>query len=828
MEEAKVKEEEKEKEGEDVGLRELQELEQTLDKVQINLAAPHLSEQRPNVDQSECPASYSENSAEEKMLVSMAENLHAQYSYLYPDRKPLLLCPVNELGVQKFVSTTLRRTLLPYHELYDWQGCASFISDFLTLELLDCPTEVPKQLYSPTWVVQTRRGTCFDFSTLLCSLLLGAGYNAYCVSGYAVKEMCLLDLSNQECPLLKPQDTAEEKPPEEKEEVNKYRVKPARELKSTFEQRQEEKNQQEHHALLAKQQEAKRVKEEQERPSDPLWGLRVHSWVLVMAGKRDILENFFINPLSGQSYPTSSACFLGIESVWNHENYWVNMQDCRFGCTEMTYDLHDVLKWEYMLCSPAVLPVATGEEQEEQNDEETEEPTLFEMPQSWVAQIHISEEDMESCFPGGSKVIRYRKATLEKFSPYLLKDGLVTRLTTYDDLEWTQPNTVKEWYENRHDELQERELQKATSVTIERFSSGRSFCLKTHRYVTLVPGTERLMEFYSNVRADSLVSRVETPTEMIETFQDRSDFLYYRHVVYGPLELAQKLGVQRRIQKVVVKFHRDRSKPASKDVAELIFQISQNRIEVTYHLEDDRIIPNFDIFEKPPNQDDPFSDKMVSSFQVDPLGEPLPKLCLYQTLMALMKEEEKVLISIKDSENEVRDILEVRGREESAIMLKISIYDMARNEKARLHVEKLKHLAREKQLKKEYEDVDVLAPFLARLGHPECLTKQQAVQIHADCLDNLKQRLIDKANLIQARFEKETQELLQKQQWYQKNQFNLTKQDEEAYLAYCSEAMFRIKILKLRLSRHKDRAPQKYLALDKMLRHDPRLMQHRD
>lgn len=43
---------------------------------------------------------------------------------------------------QKFVSTTLRCTLLPFHELYDWRGCASFISDFLTLELLDCPTEV--------------------------------------------------------------------------------------------------------------------------------------------------------------------------------------------------------------------------------------------------------------------------------------------------------------------------------------------------------------------------------------------------------------------------------------------------------------------------------------------------------------------------------------------------------------------------------------------------------------------------------------------------------------------------------------------------------------
>lgn len=43
--------------------------------------------------------------------------------------------------------------------------------------------------------------------------------------------------------------------------MKKYRVKPAQELKSTFELRQEEKKQQEHLAMLAKQQEAERQKE---------------------------------------------------------------------------------------------------------------------------------------------------------------------------------------------------------------------------------------------------------------------------------------------------------------------------------------------------------------------------------------------------------------------------------------------------------------------------------------------------------------------------------------------------------------------------------------
>lgn len=47
----------------------------------------------------------------------------------------------------------------------------------------------------------------------------------------------------------------------------------------------------------------------------------------------------------------------------------------------------------------------------------------------------------------------------------------------------------------------------------------------------------------------------------------------------------------------------------------------------------------------------------------------------------------------------------------------------------------------------------------------------------------------------------ETEELQKKQLWYQKNQLTMTTEDEEDYLKYCSDAMFRIHVLKLRLSR---------------------------
>lgn len=50
-------------------------------------------------------------------------------------------------------------------------------------------------------MLEYQEGNCFDFSTLLCSMLLGAGYNAYCVNGYGSQDMCQMDLTRDVCPL---------------------------------------------------------------------------------------------------------------------------------------------------------------------------------------------------------------------------------------------------------------------------------------------------------------------------------------------------------------------------------------------------------------------------------------------------------------------------------------------------------------------------------------------------------------------------------------------------------------------------------------------------
>lgn len=85
------------------------------------------------------------------------------------------------------------------------------------------------------------------------------------------------------------------------------------------------------------------------------------------------------------------------------------------------------------------------------------------------------------------------------------------------------------------------------------------------------------------------------------------------------------------------------------------------------------------------------------------------------------------------------------------------------------------------------------------------------------------ERLVEKAELIKKWFEKEQAELQQRQTWFQQNQGSLTSEEEEEYVNFCSEALFRIKILEKRLDLLKQTAPQQLVKLDHTLCNDERL-----
>ena len=61
-------------------------------------------------------------------------------------------------------------------------------------------------------------------------------------------------------------------------------------------------------------------------------------------------------------------------------------------------------------------------------------------------------------------------------------------------------------------------------------------------------------------------------------------------------------------------------------------------------------------------------------------------------LVDMMAREEKCKEKVRESEDEVREILDERTREEVASELEISVYDTLRNEKAKKHRRELERL----------------------------------------------------------------------------------------------------------------------------------------
>ena len=67
------------------------------------------------------------------------------------------------------------------------------MADYLEYEELERPNKFPNIIPSPANVLKNQAGDCFDFSIVLCSLLIGAGYDAFIVIGTAPKAITSRD-----------------------------------------------------------------------------------------------------------------------------------------------------------------------------------------------------------------------------------------------------------------------------------------------------------------------------------------------------------------------------------------------------------------------------------------------------------------------------------------------------------------------------------------------------------------------------------------------------------------------------------------------------------
>ncbi|XP_029985829.1 dynein regulatory complex subunit 7-like [Sphaeramia orbicularis] len=163
------------------------------------------------------------------------------------------------------------------------------------------------------------------------------------------------------------------------------------------------------------------------------------------------------------------------------------------------------------------------------------------------------------------------------------------------------------------------------------------------------------------------------------------------------------------------------------------------------------------------------------------------------------------------NEQNVRDILSFREEEEKNLLCDLRPLTGTEAPRAKgLGLETAEDVEEQWRLQ---QVEDVLTRFLVGLQ-----TQTQTQELHQRCLSEFTDRMKEQAQLIQNQHQKESQEMQDKEQWYQENQVNLNLQEVLDYHSYQEDKRKNIELIKTRLQLHKVSSAQKSVFVDEKLR----------
>uniref|UniRef100_A0A0K8VKB0 Dynein regulatory complex subunit 7 n=1 Tax=Bactrocera latifrons TaxID=174628 RepID=A0A0K8VKB0_BACLA len=723
------------------------------------------------------PPSYYTLSPKERILLLYAENFRKQFVTLYPDRRPLVLALANECNIQKFVCTTIRPTAFIYIPLIGSEiECAKFVADFIIYEPPEDVMKSPSRLVSPASTLRKRRGNSFEIATLLCSMLIGAGYPAMVVSGIARAETVLNDQRNVPYPHQIKEVKTEEKENPKIWAGQKYKLRTIPDLESHLEDNIVE-------MMKHKEEDEKRLRLEAERLEleemelvavDRYHFRRSHAWVVIVDNapwsikpKKTYVNDEgdevlappnarFIEPSTGFICDTHCKQYIIIDSVWDHQNYYVNMQNYQ-RISELRWNLQDNKDWEHILPGePTEMRsfTAGSDENISESIRSLGEEKHLDTIRSWVDKLHIGLKEFEERFPHLQKTIYYAGAVHERFSRYSQRDGKSEQLTLYNDDEYKEPSIRWQYYENRSDLLQQIKLFCENGKIEETFYKGRNDSLRFMEY-SRDPNEPKILHFYPTTRVDSLKNLSVSRERIVLNYSNRADLCTLKEFEFKPGGQALK--------KTVEKFKRQTVGyvPAYKDVAGRTIDFDQGKISLKFHYALGALTSSTLSFTKPAKPDygheiqfDPHLTKSNKANLSDPDPTPLE---LYNILLEELRHEEKVRKQFDKLIEEVSGIFDIRKQEIKHPLLKFSIFDPLRNASAKEL--RIKEAAEEEAFKYEMsiKPADFLAPYLISHKKPS-LTYEESWAAYNECLFELKTRFVRLLNDLQRQYEDLTSE----------------------------------------------------------------------
>ena len=143
-------------------------------------------------------------------------------------------------------------------------------------------------------------------------------------------------------------------------------------------------------------------------------------------------------------------------AVFNHQNFWVNLDPTQDVDT-VNLDFHEDAKgeWEYVMIQPNKDKGAEDEEDDDDDDddEDAQEEEVLDMPPPWAPKLFVNKDKFSDGCPNGEKTVFYKKCKVDFYSECKQVDGLVKRVTIYEDFKRLIVKEVRGYYKNRRDFL---------------------------------------------------------------------------------------------------------------------------------------------------------------------------------------------------------------------------------------------------------------------------------------------------------------------------------------------------------------------------------------
>jgi hypothetical protein len=518
---------------------------------------------------------------------------------------------------------------------------------------------------------------------------------------------------------------------------------------------------------------------------------------------------------------------------------------------QMHFDLRNESQWDELFLSSAN---GSGESKGEAGDqaedgliqEENVEPDndakagalestgrYFDAPPTWANPLALARSRYLLKYPpSGKRSVQYYCAKADLFARRVHPQCMVMRITTYLDQACTIVKEIFEWFEGRPDRLYKRVRYFLENRRFVEFYHPGSFgeVKKWTEYI----GKVVECDFYVDGRLDRLARRVESiGHSVVEHFVGRTDFLTNRTVLLTndrqlvgtrqfPLPANSSHSAELFVIKMTQNYDKDESvqptPEASGSVMRRSFSVIEGKAVIYYHFAKGKVTGDIKTYLHAKGPSIPTLTEQALAQEIG-LDDSAEALAMASTL------ERDCFNSIKASFQQNQKLRETRRDVEHKLEYERTVFETAL-ENADTSSANQNNVV-EATTHSDAVGSDYLSPFIRNAmgggsDGPLQLTKEDALEIRQACLDALKSRLVERANIIQTKLHEENAALGKTQEHFQRAQRE-GDFDTDKYEATCTAAMFRIQILEQRLAAHEEAALRKFTDLDAKLSNDPRL-----